>query len=230
MREIVEDEIKIIRKESRKIVEVNIKKDVYSANTELANENQKIFESNNVLAIDIMGSIGAGKTTLLENVVQILRDKYKILMIGGDVATSIDAERIKQHHVDVIQINAGCHLDANLIQRAIKEVDLKEVEILLIENVGNLICPSGYELGTKFRMCVVSVTEGPYMIKKHPFIIGNSDVVVINKIELAEAMEVDPNQLKEDVHKINPRAKVVFANAKRGEGVEEVIRSLGIEF
>ncbi len=221
---------KLIGPNKGEVFEIEPDKNLLGRNLELSLENKEKFDMNNVVAIDVMGSIGSGKTTLLEETVKLLREKYSIFVLGGDITTTIDVDRIARHNVPTIQINTGrgCHLDANLIQNAISKIDLSKIDILFIENVGNLICPAGFPLGTSKRVVVVSVTEGPYMVKKHPFIFGETQVVVINKLDLAEVMEVDPHSLKEDVHKINPDAKVVFTSAKHGEGVQEFIEHLGL--
>jgi hydrogenase nickel incorporation protein HypB len=175
-----------------------------------------------------MGSIGAGKTSLIEKMVEKLKTRYRIAVFKGDLTTTIDAEIISRHGVDVIAINTGkeCHLDANLVHKALKRLNLKMVDLLFIENVGNLICPAEFPLGSEKRIVVISVTEGPYMVVKHPFIFMDADVVAINKVDLAEAMEVDVTKLGGDVKKINPKAAVVATNCRTGEGVNQVIAAL----
>lgn len=224
------DKPKIIGPDEGEVFEIELNKNIMGRNLELSLENKEIFEKNNVLAIDVMGSIGSGKTTLLEESVKLLRDKYSVFVLGGDITTTIDVDRIAKHGVPTIQINTGsiCHLDANLVRNAMSKIDLSKVDVLFIENVGNLICPAGYPLGAGLRIAVVSVTEGPYMVKKHPFIFGTAQIVVINKIDLAELMEVDPDALKADVYKINPDAKVVLTAAKHGQGIKEFIKLLGL--
>jgi len=206
----------VIKVEEGEMLEIEIEEDLLKANQQLANANRKIFDKHGVKVIDVMGSIGSGKTSILEKLVEKLKEKYRIAVIAGDVTTTIDADRIKRHEVRTIQINTGneCHLDALMIRRAIKRLNLDELDIIFIENVGNLICPADFPLGSHKRIVVVSVTEGPYMIRKHPMIIKGADIVVINKIDLAEAMEVDVNQLIKDAKEINPKAEVVCTNAK----------------
>ncbi len=221
------DEIKIIKKD--KSITIQPKINIYEVNRKIADENLQKFKENNVISIDIMGAIGAGKTTILEKIVEKIKDRYNVVMIGGDIATTIDTERINRFGIEVYQINAGCHLDAPLIKKTIKNINLADTDILLVENVGNLICPAEYVLGTDMRVCVVSVTEGPYMVMKHPIIIGHSDIVVINKIEMAELMEVDLEKLQEDVRKINPRTKIVLTSARKGKGIDELITELGFD-
>ena len=202
--------------------------DILEVNKQLAQKNMELLREHNVKAIDIMGSIGAGKTSLIEKLVQSLKQKYRIAVFKGDLTTTIDAERIGRHGVQVLTINTGleCHLDANVVARAVERISLEDINLLFIENVGNLICPAEFPLGTEKRVVVVSVTEGPYMVIKHPFTFMTADVMVINKKDLAEIMKIDTEQLKKQVKEIKPDVKVAVTNALTGEGVEELIKAL----
>ncbi len=202
--------------------------DILEVNKQLAQKNKELLHEHNVKAIDVMGSIGAGKTSLIEKLVQALKNKYRIAVFKGDLTTTIDAERIGRHGVKVVTINTGleCHLDANVVSKAVERISLQDIDLLIIENVGNLICPAEFPLGTEKRLVVVSVTEGPYMVVKHPFTFMTADVMVINKKDLAEAMKVDAEQLKKQVKEIKPDVKVAVTNALTGEGVEELIKAL----
>jgi hydrogenase nickel incorporation protein HypB len=202
--------------------------DILEVNKQLAQKNMELLREHNVKAIDIMGSIGAGKTSLIEKLVQALKQKYRIAVFKGDLTTTIDAERIGRHGVQVLTINTGreCHLDANVVARAVERISLEDIDLLFIENVGNLICPAEFPLGTEKRVVVVSVTEGPYMVVKHPFTFMTADVMVINKKDLAEIMKIDTEQLKKQVKEIKPDVKVAVTNALSGEGVEELIKAL----
>jgi hydrogenase nickel incorporation protein HypB len=202
--------------------------DILEVNKQLAQKNMKLLRKHNVKAIDIMGSIGAGKTSLIEKLVQALKQKYRIAVFKGDLTTTIDAERIGRHGVQALTINTGreCHLDANVVARAVERISLEDIDLLLIENVGNLICPAEFPLGTEKRVVVVSVTEGPYMVVKHPFTFMTADVMVINKKDLAEIMKIDTEQLEKQVKEIKPDVKVAVTNALSGEGIEELIKAL----
>ena len=202
--------------------------DILEVNKQIAQKNMELLRKHNVKAIDIMGSIGAGKTSLIEKLVQSLKQKYRIAVFKGDLTTTIDAERIGRHGVQVLTINTGreCHLDANVVARAVERISLEDIDLLFIENVGNLICPAEFPLGTEKRVVVVSVTEGPYMVIKHPFTFMTADVMVINKKDLAEIMKIDTEQLKKQVKEIKPDVKVAVTNALSGEGVEELIKAL----
>jgi len=220
----------VVKADEGEIFDVELEENILKANQELADENKELLRKNGVMTIDIMGSIGAGKTSLIEKLVKLLKLRYHIAAFKGDLTTTIDADMIKRHGVEVVAINTGkeCHLDANLVRKALERLNLPEIDLLFIENVGNLICPAEFPLGSEKRIVVVSVTEGPYMVVKHPFIFMDADVIVINKVDLASAMKVDPEKLKADVGKINSRAKVVFANCRSGEGVGSVAEALGL--
>ena len=209
-------------------LEVKPGMDILEVNRKLAEKNMQLLKKHNVKAIDIMGSIGAGKTSLIEKLVQKLKNKYRIAVFKGDLTTTIDADRIGQSGVQVLTINTGreCHLDANVVAQAIERISLANIDLLFIENVGNLICPAEFPLGTDKRVVVVSVTEGPYMIVKHPFTFMTADILVINKKDLAETMKIDTRQLEKQAKEIKPDVKVTVTDAISGEGVEELIKIL----
>lgn len=216
--------------EEDEILDIELEENLLKRNEELAQQNRKLLDEHGVLCIDVMGSVGSGKTTLLEKIAQKLKEKYRIAVIAGDVTTTIDADRIKRQGVSSIQVNTGreCHLDANLVRKALERIDLDSIDVLFIENVGNLICPADFPLGAHKRVVVVSITEGEYMILKHPMIFRDADVIVINKVDLAQAMGVDPEKLVGDALQINPRAKVIKAALRNGAGVDEVIQALDL--
>ncbi len=220
----------VIEADEGEVFDVELDENILKANQKLAEENRELLKKHGVVAIDIMGSIGAGKTSLIEKLVNSLKKRYKIAAFKGDLTTTIDAEMIRRHGVEVVAISTGkeCHLDANLVKKALQRLNLDAVDLLFIENVGNLICPAEFPLGSEKRVVVVSVTEGPFMVIKHPFIFMDADVVVINKTDLAEAMDVDLKKIGTDAEKINPKAKVVFTNCRAGEGIDNVVKALGL--
>jgi hydrogenase nickel incorporation protein HypB len=211
-------------------ITIDIKKDLFGANEEAAEINASEFGKHGIKALDIMGSVGTGKTQLIEALCERLGSKYKILMLAGDLATTIDADRVAEHGVDTIQINTGtaCHLDARMVRVALDKTDLSNYQVVFIENVGNLICPAGYSLGVDKKVVVVSITEGPYMIKKHPLTIKRADMVVINKVDLAEALDFDVQGLVDDVRKVDARIPVVTVSAKTGFGLDDLIVAFGL--
>ena len=222
--------MKIIKPRGPEIFDIELEKDLLAKNRRLARENRKWFDSSNILTIDIMGSIGSGKTSLVKAILKRLAMGKNAAVIAGDLTTTIDAQRIEEEGARVIQINTGkeCHLDANLIRQAIKRMKLDGVKVLFIENVGNLICPGEFPLGAHKRLVVVSVTEGPYTVMKHPYIFKEADVIVLNKIDLAKAMKVNPSQLEQDAQKINPDVPFVKTNALLGIGIPRIIDALGL--
>jgi hydrogenase nickel incorporation protein HypB len=218
----------VVKAEEGETYDIELEADLLKANEELAMKNRELLKKHGVMTIDVMGSIGSGKTTLIEKLVQALRKEHRIAVFKGDLTTTIDAELIGRHGVEVVPINTGkeCHLDANLVRKALKKINLEGIDLLFIENVGNLICPADFPLGSEKRVVIVSVTEGPYMVVKHPFIFMGADVAVINKKDLAQTMGVDIENLRADVRNINPEVKVVATNSRSGEGVQEVIDAL----
>lgn len=208
-------------------IDLEFGKDIYEANKKIADEIKKMFEERDIRAVDFMGSIGSGKTLIIEKLIEMLKDNKNIGVIVGDVSGDDDYKRIKRYGIQVVNINTGkeCHLDAHLIEHAIEEIDLDKIEILFIENIGNLVCPADFELGTHKRGVVISITEGDDMVRKHPLIFQISDFIVINKIDLLPYMDVDIDSILDDVKKIAPK-KVFLTNAKSGEGIEELAKWL----
>jgi hydrogenase nickel incorporation protein HypB len=220
----------VVRAEEGEIFDVELSEDLLKTNQRLADENKRFLNKNGVRAIDVMGSIGSGKTSLIEKLIQLLKSRYRIAVFKGDLTTTIDAELIARHGVETIAINTGkeCHLDANLVKKALKNLNLRSLDLLFIENVGNLICPAEFPLGSDKRVVVISVTEGPYMVVKHPFIFVEADVVAVNKVDLAEVMNVNVKQLEKDLKTINPKVVVVATNCRTGESVDDVAKALGL--
>ena len=224
--------MEIIKSKGPEIFDIELEKDLLAKNRSLAKENRRRFDRLNILAIDIMGSIGSGKTSLIKAILKKLGMGKKVAVVAGDLTTTIDAERIEIEGARVIQVNTGkeCHLDAHLIRQAVNKMKLDGVKILFIENVGNLICPGEFPLGAHKRLVVTSVTEGPYMIVKHPYIFREADVIALNKIDLAKAMKVNLSQLARDAKKINTRAPFITVNALKGKGISKIITALELKF
>jgi len=222
--------LKIIRPDEGDVFDIELDQDFLRKNRELAEENRKLLDSRKILAIDIMGSVGSGKTSLVVQMVKWLKKKYRIAALAGDTTTTIDAERIKSAGAEVLEINTGkeCHLDANLVRKALGELDLKKLDLLFIENVGNIICPADFPLGTHKRIVVLSLTEGPYVVLKHPFSFMDADVVAINKADLSNATGIDPAEFEKQLRGLKPTIKTVRTNCVTGEGIAEVTKALGL--
>src|SRR5215471_5471902 len=214
----------IIEAVPEEIYDIELEHSLLEANGKLARDNRALLDEHGITAIDFMGAIGSGKTTLIALLVERLKDKYGVAVLNGDATVANDTELIASQGVPVVQIATvnGCHLDANLVGKALKKIDLASLDLILIENIGNLICPAEFPLGSRSRAVVVSVTEGPWMVKKHPHMFLGAQVVVINKIDFADAMGVDVQQLVRDVHTLKPAIRVVPASCKTGAGLDEV--------
>ena len=208
--------------------EVPIGVDVLEDLRKLAEANRRLLDDYRVTMVDVMGSVGTGKTALIEQLVQSLKETQRILVLNGDLATTIDQDRILQHGVRAIQVNTGkeCHLDAALVRTILDGLDLTTIDLILVENVGNLICPADFPLGSHKRVVVTSVTEGPYVALKHPHVFAEMDYVIINKIDLASIMGVDISRLVQDLATVNPHARVFQTNSRDGTGIPELIREL----
>jgi hydrogenase nickel incorporation protein HypB len=203
-------------------------KDLIQINERIAKDNLATFDQHDVLAIDVMGSIGAGKTSLIEVMIEKLKSKLRLAMIAGDVTTTIDSDRVTKHGVPSIQINTGreCHLDANMVRKAIDELDLDSFDVIFIENVGNLICPADYFLGCHRRLVVVSITEGEWVIVKHPSVFMTADVVAINKMDIADAFGTDVEKIIDDLKSIKKDILIAETSAKRDHGIVTLLSHL----
>jgi hydrogenase nickel incorporation protein HypB len=213
---------------TNKTISIDVQKDLFGANKSAAAVNAAEFEKHRIRAFDIMGSVGSGKTLFIEALCEKLSGRYKILMVAGDLATRIDADRVASHGIDTVQINTGnaCHLDARMVRFALKDVDLSKFDLVFIENVGNLICPAGYSLGVEKRIVILGITEGPYMVRKHPLTIKRADIIVINKVDLADVLDFDVQTLVKDVREVDSNLPVFLVSSKTGQGIDEAIKGL----
>ena len=223
------ESINLAREEIRDDV-INTKMEVQKDNDLLAKKINEELVSNNIKSVDIVGAIGAGKTALIEKIVEKLSSKYRILVICGDITTRVDADRIEKHNVETVQINTGreCALNAYHIYRIINNKDLKDYDLIFVENVGNLICPSDFQLGTDQRITVVSITEGEWVIEKHPMLFKMSKIAVINKIDLKERLGTNVEKMINDAKNINPQIEVITTSGKTGENINELISLLNL--
>ena len=209
-------------------VEIQIDEDIQARQEELAERNRQWLRERGIRAFDIAGSVGAGKTSLIAGMVERLSGRRAVGVIAGDVATTYDAERVTGRGArQVLQINTGgmCHLDAKVVHQALQKLQ-DGLDVLFVENVGNLICPSYFPLGVEARIVVVSASEGSHVIEKHPAMFRSADLVVLNKIDIAEAVHMDLSQPIADLEALRPGLRVVKTNCLTGEGVEDVIREL----
>ena len=200
---------------------ISVQTNVLNANQQTAAANRELFAGEGLLVMNLMSAPGAGKTTLLEATIEALRGKFRLAVIEGDLQTDLDAQRIQALGVRSYQITTGtvCHLDARMVARAIEAFPVNDLDLLVIENVGNLICPSSFDLGESLRVVVCSVAEGPEKPKKYPVMFNKADVVLINKIDLATASGVDLNELTANVREVNPQATIFALSSRTGEGL-----------
>ncbi len=205
--------------------------DVLKRQLELAERNYHLLADNNVHSISVMGAIGSGKTSLILAIAERLRLRgVRSGAIAGDVAGDDDARRFTEGGLIAANLNTDndCHLDAHRVSHALRSFPLGKVDTLFIENVGNLVCPADFPLGTELDLVVISVTEGDDMVRKHPKIFVQTDVIAINKVDIADAVGVDPQRLVEDYRTLNPHGRAVLTDARSGRGVEELITALGL--
>ena len=202
---------------------ITIERKVLEANNVIAAENRTNFKAKGILAINLISSPGSGKTSLIEQTILNLRNKLKIAVITGDIQTNLDAERIDNLSVPVVQIitNGGCNLDANLVRNAFKEIENNDIVLLIIENVGNLVCPAEYDLGEDCKITVMSVTEGDDKPLKYPTIFMNSEVLVINKTDLLPFLKCSVDVMKRNALTIKPKLEVFTTSCYTNNGFDK---------
>lgn len=212
--------------------EIGMEHDVLHENQKIAHGNYHELEHHNIRSFDFMGSIGAGKTALIIKLAEKLREKgVRVSAIAGDVTGQDDFNRMKASGMDVMNCNTGheCHLDGMMIHKALHKMDLDSMDVLFIENVGNLVCPADFPLGTEKRIVVISVTEGDDMVRKHPDIFQRSDMAIINKTDIAGYVDVDVNVIKKDYERLTGGHKKMFeCSVKTGAGIDEILKALGL--
>jgi hydrogenase nickel incorporation protein HypB len=196
---------------------------ILEANDRIADENRKRFREAGVYVINLMGAPGAGKTSLLERTIHALNPSVKLGVIEGDIVGSDDAERISALNVPVVQINTGgaCHLDANMISEVLDDMPLKDLDVLIIENVGNLVCPAEFKVGEDMKIMVLSVAEGHDKPLKYPLMFRESSVLVLNKIDLLPYMNTDINKMRNDSLALNPLLKIFEVSCANGTGFDQ---------
>ena len=204
-------------------MEVKVLKDILNANDQIAKKNRALLDQNGVIAVNIMASPGAGKTSILLQTIKELKDKVRIGVIEGDISSSVDAEIISKEGIPAIQINTGggCHLDANMISNALPDLPLGDIDLIFIENVGNLICPAGYDLGDRKRVIISSIPEGDDKPIKYPVIFHDADIVLLNKIDLLPYVKFDIDAFYKAVKDINGNLKIIQISCTTGQGVSE---------
>jgi hydrogenase nickel incorporation protein HypB len=201
---------------------ITIERKVLEKNDEIARQNRELLARHGILALNLVSSPGAGKTSILERMLERIRTGIPVAVIEGDVQTDLDARRVARYGVPAVQIvtRGGCHLEANLVRDALAGLDLQTIRLLIIENVGNLVCPSNYDLGEAFKVVVASTAEGDDKPLKYPAMFRNASVLIINKIDLLPYVGSDVNVLQANALSINPNLTVFRTSCTTGEGID----------
>jgi len=217
----------------RTAVKKVVLENVLDANDTLARANRDMFDRAETYTINMMSSPGAGKTALLERTLERLRNQLRLGVLEGDVQTTLDADRLARFHIPLVQVNTDpgfggeCHLDANMVRSGLGELPLEDMDILIIENVGNLVCPAEFRVGEDSRVMVYSVTEGEEKPLKYPLMFRSADLVLVNKVDLLEHLDFDLEQFLGNLDAVNPGVKTILTSARTGQGVDEWCDWLG---
>ena len=205
------------------MAQIDLHKPILDRNEKLAAENRARFDEAGVFVLDLMASPGAGKTSTILATIAALRDRYGIAVIEGDIASKVDAEKVKEHGIPAVQINTGgaCHLESDMIQRAVATLPLDELDLIIVENVGNLVCPTEFYLGEHAKVMILSVPEGHDKPYKYPGIFQISEAVILNKVDTMPVFDFDEEEFTSVVHSLNPKAPIFRVAATKGEGVAE---------
>jgi hydrogenase nickel incorporation protein HypB len=203
-------------------VEIDLSKPILERNELLAAENRRRFEEHGIFVLDLLASPGAGKTSTILATIAALRDRYRIAVIEGDIASKVDAEKVKAHGIPAVQINTGgaCHLESDMIQRAVAALPVEELDLIIVENVGNLVCPTEFDLGENAKVMILSVPEGHDKPYKYPAIFSRSEAIILNKYDTIEYFDFDEAEFREVVGKLNGAAPIFPMAATKGEGVD----------
>lgn len=204
-------------------MKISVVKNILEANDRIARENRAIFDEKDLVVVNLMSSPGAGKTSLLERTIDALKEDLGIGVIEGDIQSSQDAERIAHKGIPVVQINTGgaCHLDGNMIRDTFQEFNFDSLDLLVVENVGNLVCPAEFKVGENFKGMILSVTEGDDKPTKYPLMFRESKVLLINKIDLLPYLDCSIERIRKEALKINPHLILFEISCKTGEGLED---------
>jgi hydrogenase nickel incorporation protein HypB len=204
-------------------MKITVVRDILEANERIADLNRELFDRHKLYVINLMSSPGAGKTSLLERTIDGLKQDLRIGVIEGDIQSSQDAERIARRNVPVVQINTGgaCHLDGNMIRATFHAFDFETLDLLVVENVGNLVCPAEFKVGEDMKVMILSVAEGDDKPMKYPLMFRESKALLINKIDLLPYVDCSVERIRADALRINPELRIFEISCKTGEGIEQ---------
>ncbi len=203
-------------------MQIDLKQPILKKNDDMAAELRARFAENHVFVLDLLASPGSGKTSTILATIDALRDEFNIAVIEGDIASSVDAEKIKRQGTSAVQINTGgaCHLESDMIRRAVDVLDLERLDLIIVENVGNLVCPTDFDLGENAKVMILSVPEGDDKPLKYPGVFQVSDAIVLNKVDTMPVFDFDEAAFRDEVHRLNPAAPIFPISATKGDGVE----------
>ena len=212
-------------------MEITVLKDIFSSNAQVASEIKDLLKKKKIFMIDMMGSPGGGKTTVTDRIIASLKNKYRIAVIEADISTTKDAEKLAKHDIPIIQIETNlfggeCHVESSWVLRSLEKFDLDKIDFVIIENVGNLVCPAEFELGDDLRVVVLSLTEGEDKPAKYPLMFRTSQTVILNKIDLLPHLIYDLNEVKKNIKSVNPDMKLFEASAITGQGFDAFLTYL----
>ncbi|MBQ6454535.1 MAG: hydrogenase nickel incorporation protein HypB [Eggerthellaceae bacterium] len=204
-------------------MQIDLKQPILEKNDRIASELRERFAQNHVYVVDLLASPGSGKTSTILATIDALRDEFNIAIIEGDIASSVDAERIKAQGIAAVQINTGgaCHLESDMVKRAIDVLDLERLDLIIIENVGNLVCPTDFDLGENVKVMILSVPEGDDKPLKYPGVFQVAQAIILNKVDTLPVFDFDVEAFTSSVKRLNPQVPIFHVAATRGEGVEE---------
>ncbi len=204
-------------------MKVDVLENILSVNEKIAKENRELFDKKKIFVINLMASPGAGKTSFVLKMIASIKDKFRVAVIEGDVASKIDAEKIRAHGVPSVQINTGgaCHLEANMIKNALGHIDLNNLDVLIIENVGNLVCPADFKLGEDLKVLILSIPEGDDKPLKYPLMFAEADVLILNKIDLLGMSDFNLEKVKKTTQNLNANLETFDVSCKTGQGIDE---------
>lgn len=213
-------------------MEIKILQDILESNKNAAAEVKDLLKRKKIYMIDMMSSPGSGKTTLNDKLIGALKSKYRIAVIEGDIKTTKDAERLAKHNIPIFQIETDrfggdCHLESTWVKKCLEQFDLDNLDLVIVENIGNLVCPAEFQLGDDERMVILSVTEGEDKPAKYPLMFNTSDTMVLNKIDLLPYLDYDMNELMGNLRKVNPKIGIFQVSAKTGDGLEALLKHIG---
>jgi hydrogenase nickel incorporation protein HypB len=206
-------------------MKINVMTDVLEANDRIATANGELFKKNRNLVLNLISSPGAGKTTMLEKTAEALKGKLRLGVVAGDIATTRDSDRLQKYKLPVVQLTTGsaCHLDANMVASALPHLDLSKVDVLVIENVGNLVCPAEFKVGEDYKVVMLSVTEGDEKPLKYPLVFNESALLLINKIDLLKYTNFNLREAKANARRVNPDLDIIEMSCTTGEGISDWI-------